>query len=70
MAEPAEDVINDPPMPLLAHLVELRRRLMWAVGDALHHLPGLLPFLRGYLLVPGAAAGRYPGDAGRGLTGI
>lgn len=25
-----EDTINDTPMPLLAHLVELRRRLMWA----------------------------------------
>ena len=28
----AEDVINDTPMPLLDHLVELRKRLMWSIG--------------------------------------
>ncbi len=27
-----DDPINDTPMPLLAHLVELRRRLMWSGG--------------------------------------
>jgi sec-independent protein translocase protein TatC len=27
-----DDPINDKPMPLLDHLVELRRRLMWAIG--------------------------------------
>ncbi len=27
---PVEDVINDKPMPLLEHLVELRRRLLWS----------------------------------------
>jgi sec-independent protein translocase protein TatC len=27
-----EDVINDKPMPLLDHLIELRRRLMWSMG--------------------------------------
>ncbi len=27
-----EDVINDKPMPLLDHLIELRRRLMWSLG--------------------------------------
>ncbi len=32
MADPVEDSINDTPMPLLAHLVELRRRLMWSVA--------------------------------------
>ncbi len=32
MADPAEDSINDTPMPLLAHLVELRRRLMWSIA--------------------------------------
>ena len=32
MADPAEDTINDTPMPLLAHLVELRRRLMWSIA--------------------------------------
>ncbi len=30
MADDATDPINDTPMPLLAHLVELRKRLMWA----------------------------------------
>ena len=30
--EPPEDVIDDKPMPLLDHLVELRTRLMWAMG--------------------------------------
>ncbi len=29
---PDEDPINDTPMPLLAHLVELRRRLMWSMA--------------------------------------
>jgi sec-independent protein translocase protein TatC len=28
-----EDVINDKPMPLLDHLIELRRRLIWSVGS-------------------------------------
>ncbi len=32
MPDPAEDTINDTPMPLLAHLVELRRRLMWSIA--------------------------------------
>jgi sec-independent protein translocase protein TatC len=32
LADPAEDSINDTPMPLLAHLVELRRRLMWSIA--------------------------------------
>ena len=27
---PIEDVINDKPMPLLDHLIELRRRLLWS----------------------------------------
>jgi sec-independent protein translocase protein TatC len=30
LAETDDDPINDKPMPLLAHLVELRRRLMWS----------------------------------------
>ena len=29
---PTEDVIDDKPMPLLDHLVELRTRLMWSMG--------------------------------------
>ncbi len=29
---PAEDPINDKPMPLLDHLIELRTRLLWSVG--------------------------------------
>jgi sec-independent protein translocase protein TatC len=32
LPDPAEDTINDTPMPLLAHLVELRRRLMWSIA--------------------------------------
>jgi sec-independent protein translocase protein TatC len=32
MADIEDDPINDKPMPLLEHLVELRRRLMWAIG--------------------------------------
>jgi sec-independent protein translocase protein TatC len=31
VAEPEEDTIDDKPMPLLEHLVELRKRLMWAL---------------------------------------
>ena len=30
VAEKSDDPINDTPMPLLAHLVELRRRLIWS----------------------------------------
>ena len=30
MADETDDPIHDTPMPLLAHLVELRRRLMWS----------------------------------------
>ena len=29
---PVEDVIDDKPMPLLEHLIELRQRLMWALA--------------------------------------
>ena len=32
MAKPEDDVIDDKPMPLMEHLIELRRRLMWAMG--------------------------------------
>jgi sec-independent protein translocase protein TatC len=32
MADIEDDPIDDKPMPLLEHLVELRRRLMWAIG--------------------------------------
>src|SRR5580693_2049222 len=32
MADIEDDPINDKPMPLLEHLVELRRRLMWSIG--------------------------------------
>ncbi len=30
MADPTEDVIDDKPMPLLEHLIELRKRLLWS----------------------------------------
>ncbi len=32
MATTEEDVIDDKPMPLLDHLIELRRRLLWSMG--------------------------------------
>jgi sec-independent protein translocase protein TatC len=32
VAKPDDDVIDDKPMPLLDHLVELRSRLMWSMG--------------------------------------
>ena len=33
--EPADDPIDDKPMPLLDHLIELRRRLIWSAGTFL-----------------------------------
>jgi sec-independent protein translocase protein TatC len=35
LAKPEDDVIDDKPMPLLEHLIELRRRLVWSVGGFL-----------------------------------
>ena len=32
MADPEDDPIDDKPMPLLDHLIELRRRLIWSIG--------------------------------------
>jgi sec-independent protein translocase protein TatC len=32
VAKPVEDTIDDKPMPLLDHLIELRRRLIWSAG--------------------------------------
>ena len=32
VAHDENDTINDKPMPLLDHLIELRRRLMWSIG--------------------------------------
>lgn len=32
MADPKDDPIDDKPMPLLDHLIELRRRLIWAMA--------------------------------------
>ena len=42
MAEPNDDPINDKPMPLLDHLVELRSRLLWAMVSF------VLAFFAGY----------------------
>jgi sec-independent protein translocase protein TatC len=30
--DPAADTIDDKPMPLLDHLLELRRRLLWSLA--------------------------------------
>src|SRR5580692_5143079 len=35
MADIEDDPIHDKPMPLLEHLVELRRRMMWSMGTLL-----------------------------------
>ena len=35
MATPADDPIDDKPMPLLDHLIELRRRLIWSAATFL-----------------------------------
>jgi sec-independent protein translocase protein TatC len=32
MARPEDDPIDDKPMPLIDHLIELRQRLLWALG--------------------------------------
>ena len=32
LADPEDDPIDDKPMPLLDHLIELRRRLLWSMG--------------------------------------
>ena len=32
LADPDDDPINDKPMPLLDHLIELRTRLLWSMG--------------------------------------
>ena len=43
---PEADPIDDKPMPLLEHLIELRRRLMWSIGGVPAGVLRLLPFLR------------------------
>ena len=35
MAKPEDDTIDDKPMPLLDHLIELRTRLIWSAGTFL-----------------------------------
>ena len=54
-----DDPINDKPMPLLDHLIELRRRLLWSIVAFLARVLRLLPFLDADLLLPGPPAGRH-----------
>ena len=56
-AGPVEDMIDDKPMPLLDHLVELRRRLIWSMagfivtfGVSYYFAGGILNFLAQPLL--------------------
>ncbi len=46
MADAEDDPINDKPMPLLDHLVELRTRLMWSMGAFLIAFVGCYHFSR------------------------
>ena len=48
-----DDPINDKPMPLLEHLVELRRRLMWSIGAFLICFMVSVLLLEPDLLLPG-----------------
>ena len=41
-----DDPIDDKPMPLLEHLIELRRRLMWSIGAFIICFIGVVPLLR------------------------
>ncbi len=55
MAKPDEDIIDDKPMPLLEHLVELRSRLMWSLGALLVTVIGcwfLAPHIYAFLAQP------------------
>ncbi len=47
------DPIDDKPMPLLDHLVELRRRLMWSIGAFVICFMGSYLLLEPHLLLPG-----------------
>ena len=62
-ATPDDDPIDDKPMPLLDHLIELRRRLLWSMVTFLVCFARLLLLQPRHLLLPGAAAGPHPGAA-------
>ncbi|HQT38872.1 MAG TPA: twin-arginine translocase subunit TatC [Acidocella sp.] len=66
-AEPTTDEINDKEMPLLDHLAELRRRLMWsgvaflvAFGICYHFAPQIYDFLAAPLAHALEARGQKP----------
>ena len=68
MATTEDDPINDKPMPLLDHLIELRRRLIWSAGTFLicffiaYYFSGAIYY---FLAEPLAAAlGRQPQPKG------
>ena len=60
-----DDPIDDKPMPLLEHLIELRRRLMWAIGAFVDLLHRIVLLLQPHLLLPGRAAGDGAARAGQ-----
>ncbi len=67
---PPEDTIDDKPMPLLEHLVELRRRLMWSMGAFLIAFLFSYYFARdiyGFLARPLVDILQQEGGANRGL---
>ena len=53
-----EDPIDDKPMPLLEHLIELRTRLMWSLGAFLLAFFVCYHFSAQTLRLPRPAAGR------------
>ena len=60
-----EDVINDKPMPLLDHLIELRTRLLWSMAAFMVTFFVCYYFKQAIFSLPRRAAGAHPGSARR-----